>query len=62
MVIPADGVFVSCTNYRTFEVMDRLEADLDKPVVTSNQATLWDVLGELGVDASSHVPGSLADC
>jgi maleate isomerase len=43
-------VFVSCTNYRTFEVIERLEADLGKPVVTSNQATLWDALRTLGVD------------
>ena len=47
----ADGVFISCTNYRTFEVIERLEDDLDKPVVTSNQATLWDALRTLGVDA-----------
>jgi maleate isomerase len=48
----ADGVFVSCTNYRTFEVVERLEADLGKPVVTSNAATLWDALRTAGVDAT----------
>jgi maleate isomerase len=47
----ADGVFISCTNYRTFEIISRLEADLGMPVVTSNQATLWDALGHLGVAA-----------
>lgn len=46
----ADGLFVSCTNYRSFEVIEALERDLDLPVVTSNQATLWDALGRLGVD------------
>jgi len=46
-----DGVFISCTNYRTFEVIERLEADIGKPVVTSNQATLWDALRTMGVDA-----------
>lgn len=45
----ADGVFVSCTNYRTFEMIASLEADLGMPVVTSNQATLWDALRTLGV-------------
>jgi maleate isomerase len=40
----ADGVFLSCTNYRTFEAIKQLETDLGKPVVTSNQATLWDAL------------------
>jgi maleate isomerase len=58
----ADAVFVSCTNYRTFEVVDRLESDLGKPVVTSNQATLWNTLGQLGVDAPPRVPlGTLFD-
>lgn len=57
----ADGVFVSCTNYRTLEVIEPLEADLDTPVVTSNQATLWDALGHLGVDRSGIGPGRLFD-
>lgn len=46
----ADAVFVSCTNYRTFEAIDVLEKDLGVPVVTSNQATLWDALGRTSVD------------
>lgn len=45
-----DAVFISCTNYRTFEAIEPLEADLDVPVVTSNQATLWDALRRLDVD------------
>ncbi|NPA47982.1 MAG: maleate cis-trans isomerase [Thermococci archaeon] len=44
-----DAVFISCTNFRTVEVIDRLEEDLGVPVVTSNQASLWFVLRELGV-------------
>lgn len=35
------AVFISCTNFRTFEIIQRLEKDLSKPVVTSNQASLW---------------------
>lgn len=46
----ADAVFISCTNYRTFEVIADLERDLEKPVVTSNQATLWDALNRLDGD------------
>ena len=53
----ADAVFVSCTNYRTFEAIAPLEADLGKPVVTSNQATLWDALSALGVDGGDAVAG-----
>jgi maleate isomerase len=48
----ADAVFVSCTNYRTFEVVADAERDLGKPVVTSNQATLWDALGYLDAEVT----------
>jgi len=44
-----DGVFISCTNWRTFEIIECLEKDLKKPVITSNQASLWAALREAGV-------------
>jgi len=37
----ADGIFISCTNFRTIEIIERLEAEYGKPVVTSNQASMW---------------------
>ena len=37
----ADGLFISCTNLRTFEVIELLEKEIGKPVVTANQATFW---------------------
>jgi maleate isomerase len=55
----ADGIFISCTNYRTFEIIESLEADLGTPVVTSNQATLWNALREIGVDYSDIDLGQL---
>lgn len=54
-----DCVFISCTNYRTFEIIKALEADIGKPVVTSNQATLWDALRTVSVDYSSIELGEL---
>lgn len=51
----ADGVVVSCANYRTGEIHELLEADLGVPVVTSNQALLWDALERAGV-AHDDVP------
>lgn len=39
-----DGIFISCTNFRGVEVIKDLEADLNKPIITSNQATLWKML------------------
>ncbi|MFQ5774960.1 MAG: aspartate/glutamate racemase family protein [Kiloniellaceae bacterium] len=45
----AEAVFISCTGLRTLEIIERLEADLGKPVVTSNQATFAESLRILGV-------------
>ena len=46
----AQGVFLSCTNIHTPEVVEPLELVLHRPVVTSNQATLWYALRLLGLD------------
>ena len=45
----ADAIFISCTNWRTIEVIDLLEKDLGKPVITSNQATMWAILRKMGI-------------
>lgn len=37
----AEGLFVSCTDFRAVEVLDRIEREIGKPVVTANQATFW---------------------
>ncbi len=36
-----DAVFLSCTNLRTLDILDGLEARLGKPVISSNQALAW---------------------
>jgi maleate isomerase len=46
----ADAYLLSCTNIRSPEVIQELEARLDRPVVTSNQATLWYCLRVCGLD------------
>lgn len=40
----ADAVFIGCSNLRTLEIIDSLERELGKPVVTSNQASMWRML------------------
>jgi maleate isomerase len=45
----SEGIFISCTNWRTFEIIEYLEKDLKKPVITSNQAALWHALRIIGV-------------
>jgi maleate isomerase len=39
---------VSCTDLRALEVVEALEARLSKPVLTSNQVTMWALLRALG--------------
>ena len=46
----ADVYFLSCANISVFSVIGELEARLDRPVITSNQAVIWDALCALGVD------------
>ena len=45
----ADAAFISCTGIRSVGAIESLEADLDVPVVTANQATFWDALRLAGV-------------
>ena len=45
----ADAVVLSCTDLPTLPLIAALEADLGKPVVTSCQATVWQVLRAAGV-------------
>jgi maleate isomerase len=37
----ADAIFISCTNFPTFQAIPTLEKQLKKPVISSNSATLW---------------------
>lgn len=47
--VPVDGVFISCTNLRTIEVVNALEEELGLPVVSSNTACLWCALRTVGI-------------
>jgi maleate isomerase len=48
----ADGLFLSCTNLATFEILEKLSTEIGKPVISSNQASLWMSLRQLGVSGS----------
>jgi maleate isomerase len=55
----ADALLISCTGIETFSIIETLERDLEKPVITSNQASLWHMLRIAGVRASIPKLGSL---
>jgi maleate isomerase/arylmalonate decarboxylase len=45
----AQAILVSCTDFATLGVIDRLERAAGKPAISSNQATLWLALRRAGV-------------
>jgi maleate isomerase len=45
----SDAVLILCTDLHTIKVIEKLENDLQKPVITSNQATMWKMLRLAGV-------------
>lgn len=54
-----EAVFASCTNLRTFGLIDEAEAALGKPVLTSNQVLAWHMLTLGGRVGGASGPGLL---
>jgi maleate cis-trans isomerase len=44
----SQAILISCSNFRTLEIIELLERKLGKPVLTSNMASLWKMLRVLG--------------
>ena len=57
----AEGIFVSCTNFCTIEIIEALEKNLGKPVVTSNQASMAMALRVMGIKERVIGFGSLME-
>ena len=55
----ADALFVSCTALPVLQIIDRLEKKLNKPVLSSNQALIWDTLENIGRNVSINGFGKL---
>jgi maleate cis-trans isomerase len=43
-----DAVFISCSNFRTLDIIRAVEEQSGRTVVTSNQAALWGTLRRIG--------------
>ena len=56
-----DGVFISCTNSRTIEIIDVLETKLGIPILSSNQVTLYSALKKIGYRGPVYGYGRLFD-
>ena len=55
----ADALFVSCTALPVLSIIDRLEKKLNKFVLSSNQALIWDTLEKIGKNNSINGFGKL---
>jgi maleate isomerase len=55
----ADGVLIAGTGFRCVAILDALEQDLGRPVVSANQASLWHGLRNAGVRTAIEGYGSL---
>ncbi len=51
----SDALFISCTNFRTFPIIEMLEDEVGIPVVSSNSASLWSVLKLLCKSKRTHL-------
>ena len=55
-----EAVFLSCTNLRTLEIIEDIEAALAKPVLSSNQALAWHMACLAGEPSLFAGPGRLS--
>ena len=55
----AEAIFISCTALPATGVIEAIERATGKPVITSNQATLWSCLRRLGINDSLPSSGKL---
>ena len=55
----SDAVFVSCTALRIVEILQKVEDTIQKPVISSNQAIIWDSLRSVNINNSINGFGKL---
>ncbi|WP_419904456.1 hypothetical protein [Kiloniella sp.] len=57
----AEAIVLSCTDMRSVEIIEKLEKEIDKPVVTSNQAMMFCLMKALRLSRHVNAPGRLFD-
>jgi maleate cis-trans isomerase len=55
----SQAIFISCANLHVMELIEKLENDLQKPVITSIQATMWNILRLANINDKIHGYGQL---
>lgn len=57
----ADCIFISCAALSVLDILGLLEADLGKPVLSTNQVSLWGAFRLAGIGDTIHGCGSLLE-
>lgn len=57
----AQAIFISCTNLNTFEIISKLESKIKIPVITSNQASFWNLIRTYGDQRKIYGYGTLLE-
>ena len=55
----ADALFISCTALPAMSIIEKLEKKINKFVLSSNQALIWDTLVNIGKNKSVKGFGKL---
>ncbi len=55
----ADAIFISCTGISVLDIIEPLEKDLKRPVITSIQVSMWAALRKLNVNEKIEGRGKL---
>ena len=55
----SEAIFISCVGLHTVEIIEALETDLQKPVISSNQACMWNLLRMSNIKEKVHGFGKL---
>jgi len=55
----ADAIFISCGGIRTIDILQEIEDEVKKPVISSNQAMMWSCLRRINVSANLKGFGKL---
>jgi len=56
---PCDAIVISCTNLRCLQIIPEMEARMNIPVISSNQALGWHMLRLSGIDEPTPAMGRL---
>jgi maleate isomerase len=57
----ADALFISCTALPVLDILNKLESKVLKPVLSSNQALIWDTLRSIGYKSPIKGYGKLLE-